>query len=119
MIRSKFPPSGGILCRNSRGVRYELFLKKPPKCYQAEGLCYDPSEDNPKILVNPKQTENELMNTIIHELAHAFFWRASEKRVTKFANTVTRFLRKEGWAKAEEAKPSTEKKKRAPRKKKK
>ena len=103
--------------RNSRGVRYELFLKKPPKCYQAEGLCYDPTEDNPKILVNPNQSEKELMNTIIHELCHAFFWRASETRVTKFANTVARVLSKEGWVRKEEAKPSTKKKKRAPRKK--
>jgi len=81
--------------------RYELFLKKPPKCYQAVGLCYDPIEENPKILVDPKLPEKDLLNTIVHELAHAFFWDSSEENVTKFANTVSRFLYKEGWHKGE------------------
>lgn len=94
--------------RTNRGIRYELFLKKPPKCYQAEGLCYDPSEDCPKILVNPNQSERQLMNTIVHEITHAFFWGASEERVTKFANTVERYLYKEGWVK--KSKPAAKKK---------
>ena len=64
------------------------------------GLCFDPSEDDPKILVNPNQTERQLMNTMIHELAHAFFWDSSEENVTKFGNTVTRFLYSQGWRKA-------------------
>jgi Zn-dependent peptidase ImmA (M78 family) len=85
--------------RTHNKARYELFLKKPPKRYQAEGICYDPIEDNPKILVNPNQTEKRVMNTIIHEIAHAFFWDASEGNVAKFANTVARLLYKEGWKK--------------------
>ena len=85
--------------RTHNKARYELFLKKPPKCYQAEGICYDPVEDNPKILVNPNQSEKQVMNTIIHEIAHAFFWDASEGNVAKFANTVARLLYKEGWKK--------------------
>ena len=40
------------------------------------------------------------MNTMIHEFAHAFFWEASEENVTKFGNTVTRFLYSQGWRKA-------------------
>ena len=82
-------------------VRYEVILKKPPKTYNAVGLCFDPSEDDPKILVNPNQTERQLMNTMIHELAHAFFWDSSEENVTKFGNTVTRYLYSQGWRKAE------------------
>tara|TARA_R100000808_G_C2093309_1_gene112913 strand:- start:111 stop:455 length:345 start_codon:yes stop_codon:yes gene_type:complete len=87
-----------VFLTNKR-IRYELFLKKPPKCYKAVGLCYDPIEENPKILVDPKLPEKELLNTIVHEVAHAFFWEASEENVTKFANTVARFLYKEGWRK--------------------
>jgi len=80
-------------------VRYEVILKKPPKAYNAVGLCFDPSEDDPKILVNPNQTERQFMNTVIHEMAHAFFWNASEENVAKFGNTVTRFLYAQGWRK--------------------
>ena len=82
-------------------VRYEVILQKPPKAYNAVGLCFDPSEDEPKIIVNPNQTERQLMNTMIHEFAHAFFWDASEENVTKFGNTVTRYLYSQGWRKAE------------------
>ena len=64
---------------------------------------FDPSEDDPKILVNPNQTERQLMNTIIHEMAHAFFWNKSEENVSKFANTVTRFLYAQGWRKAKKS----------------
>jgi Zn-dependent peptidase ImmA (M78 family) len=83
--------------RTDKQVRYELLLKKPHKSYKAEGICYDPSEKAPKIFVNPDQTNKQVLNTIIHEIAHAFFWEASEKAVTKFANTVARCLSREGW----------------------
>jgi len=80
-------------------VRYEVILKKPPKCYNAVGLCLDPTESDPKILVNPNQTERQLMNTIIHEFAHAFFWDSSEQNVSKFGNIITRYLYSQGWRK--------------------
>ena len=83
--------------RTDKNIRYELLLKKPHKCYKAEGICYDPSEDTPKIFVSPDQPDREVLNTIIHEIAHAFFWDASEKTITKFGNTVTRCLSREGW----------------------
>jgi hypothetical protein len=89
-------------------VRYEVLLKKPPKTYKAVGLCFDPTEESPKIIVNPHQTERQLMNTIIHEFAHAFFWDSSEQNVTKFGNIVTRYLYSQGWKKA---KPNKKKKK--------
>ena len=89
--------------RTNKGVRYELLLRKPPKCYQAEGLCYDPTEDNPKILVNPNLPEKELLNTIVHEVAHAFFWNASEERIAKFGNTIARLLYQEGWKRGKAA----------------
>ena len=105
--------------RTNKGVRYELLLKKPPKCYKAEGLCYDPTESNPKILVNPNQGEKELFNTIIHEVAHAFFWHASEERVTKFANTISRYLYQQGWAKDGKQATKAKPKKKGSRRKKK
>ncbi len=55
--------------RTDKRVRYELLLKKPHKCYKAEGICYDPSEDTPKIFINPDQPDKEVLNTIVHEIA--------------------------------------------------
>jgi len=88
-------------------VRYEVILKKPPKAYKAVGLCFDPTEDDPKIMINPNQTDRQFMNTIIHEFAHAFFWASGERNVTKFGNTLTRFLYSQGWRKK---KPNSKKK---------
>jgi len=88
-------------------VRYEVILKKPPKAYNAVGLCFDPTEEEPKILVSPSQTERQFMNTIVHELAHAFFWDASEENVAKFGNTVTRLLYSQGWRKTQKNKPKS------------
>ena len=91
--------------RTDRRIRYELLLKKPHKCYKAEGICYDPSEQEPKIFINPDQPEKEVLNTIVHEMAHAFFWNATEKTVTKFGDTVARLLYREGWRKVDKNTP--------------
>ena len=40
--------------KNSDGIEYELLWKKPHHTYNADGLCYSPELDNPKILVDPK-----------------------------------------------------------------
>ena len=71
--------------RTDKRVRFELLLKKPHKCYKAEGICYDPSEKTPKIFVNPDQPDREVMNTIIHEIAHAFFGTPQKKQSRNLA----------------------------------
>ena len=43
-----------IKFKNSDGIEYELVWKKPHHTYNADGLCYSPELDNPKILVDPK-----------------------------------------------------------------
>jgi hypothetical protein len=40
--------------KNAEGVEYELIWKKPHHTYNADGLCYSPDAENPKILVDPK-----------------------------------------------------------------
>ena len=75
--------------RTDKRVRYELLLKKPHKCYKAEGICYDPSEETPKIFVNPDQPDKEVLNTIIHEIAHAFFWDKKEYEIKKYSIEYT------------------------------
>jgi len=36
------------------------------------------------------------MNTIIHEIAHAYFWDKKEKDILKFSNTCSRILYERG-----------------------
>ncbi len=87
--------------KNTKGVEYEVYFMKPHKAQGEDlhGLCIDPNENNPKIYINRGLTKKTELNTIIHEICHAFFWDKSEREVTKFANTVTAILYKQGWRK--------------------
>ena len=123
MRRGKKRP--GFTFKNTKGIEYEVLFYKPnKKVYDgAVGLCHDPNEKEPKIYIDPYQTDQGELNTSIHEFAHAFFWDKSEKDVVAFANAVSRFLFNEcGWRKknskpkktAKKAKKKNEKRKPKP-----
>ena len=85
--------------RNVDGVRYEVYFVKPNKAYYGDvhGMCDDPEEKNAKIYINPYLSKKSELNTMIHEMTHAFFWDKSENEVYKFANAVTALLYRQGW----------------------
>tara|TARA_Y100001938_G_scaffold131492_1_gene188664 strand:+ start:19283 stop:19699 length:417 start_codon:yes stop_codon:yes gene_type:complete len=89
--------------KNTKGVEYEVYFRKPNTAHfgKADGYCDDPdvrpSDGLPRIYINPYLTPKSELNTIIHEFTHAFFWDKSEKEVYKFANTVTALLYRQGW----------------------
>tara|TARA_R100000808_G_scaffold11976_1_gene30285 strand:+ start:17605 stop:17913 length:309 start_codon:yes stop_codon:yes gene_type:complete len=87
-------PQEPFFFTNSEGIEYEVIFRKPDKRHfgKADGICTAPNGKNPKIHINPNLTSKSEFNTIVHELAHAFFWDKSEKEIYKFANTVTKFL---------------------------
>tara|TARA_Y100001973_G_scaffold9129_1_gene12477 strand:- start:292 stop:669 length:378 start_codon:yes stop_codon:yes gene_type:complete len=90
--------------KNTKGVEYEVFFKKPNvKWYgNVDGYCHDPKEKDPKIYVNPYLTKQSELNTIIHEMAHAFFWDKPEKDIYAYANAVSRMLyNHQNWRKLE------------------
>ena len=90
--------------KNTKGIEYEVFFKKPnAKWYgNVDGYCHDPKEKDPKIYVNPYLTKQSELNTIIHEMAHAFFWDKPEKDIFAYANAVSRMLyNHQNWRKLE------------------
>ena len=90
--------------KNTQGVEYEIFFKKPnSKYYQdTDGYCHDPKEKDPKIYINPYLTKQSELNTIINEMAHAFFWDKPEKDIFAYANAVSRMLyTHQNWRKIE------------------
>ena len=92
---SKINKDENFTFKNSKGVEYELIFRKPNKnCYgePCDGICYDPEEKNPKILISPYLTKQSELNTIIHEMAHAFFWDKPEADIFAYANAVSRML---------------------------
>lgn len=81
--------------KNTKGVEYEVIFRKPNKNTYGEhcdGICYDPKDKHPKILISPYLSKQTELNTIIHEMAHAFFWDKSESEVFNYANAVSRML---------------------------
>lgn len=82
---------------NSQGHKYEVVFKKLNKKCNYMGICDDPEEDRPKIVIDNTLSDKSLLNTIIHEFAHAFFWDSTEKNVSSFANKVTKLLYSMGW----------------------
>ena len=80
--------------KTNEGVEYEVHLRKPNTRHygDADGICYAPIVDKPKIYINPYLNKQSELNTSIHEFAHAFFWEKSEHQVYAFANSLSRFL---------------------------
>jgi hypothetical protein len=80
--------------KTNEGVEYEVHLHKPNTHHygEADGICYPPIVDRPKIYINPYLNKQRELNTSIHEFAHAFFWDKTEKEVYSFANALSRFL---------------------------
>ena len=82
---------------NYEGQKYEIKIRKPRKESRAEGLCYPPEDGGcAKILINPHQSDDDYNETIVHELSHAFFWGTSEDKITYFAKTLSKILKKLG-----------------------
>jgi Zn-dependent peptidase ImmA (M78 family) len=79
--------------KNFQGVEYEIVLRKPHPVYDAIALCQDPSVKNPKIYIDPDRSDTQIIADLMHELTHAFFWKESETKVTKFSNNFSRLLR--------------------------
>tara|TARA_R100000808_G_C2027873_1_gene73079 strand:+ start:33 stop:332 length:300 start_codon:yes stop_codon:yes gene_type:complete len=91
--------------KNADGAEYQIFFRKPNKRYYGlicDGYCTDPHRSNPKIYINPYRTDQTQLNTLIHEVAHAFFWDKKEAEIKKYADTMSRLLYNElGWRKVE------------------
>mgnify|MGYP003149346318 FL=1 len=82
---------------NSEGQKYEIKIRKPRKEVRADGLCYPPEDGGcAKISINPHQDDDDYNETIVHELSHAFFWGTSEDKITYFAKTLSKILKKFG-----------------------
>ena len=86
--------------KNSDGVQYKMLFKKPDKrvADNADGWCESPYGKGPRILINPYRTPQTQLNSIVHEMAHAFFWDKTEAEITRFGNAVSRVLyNRLGW----------------------
>jgi len=76
--------------KNSQGEEFEVVFKKPNKAFfgnDCDGYC-----TASRVAINPHRGPQTVLNTSIHEFAHAHFWDKPEKDVKKFADSLSRFL---------------------------
>lgn len=83
--------------KSTDGVEYRITFRKPDKRTWGEdcdGVCFYPTGDKSKskIYINPHRTNQTQLNTLIHEVAHAFFPDKTEKEITSYGNTMSRLL---------------------------
>jgi hypothetical protein len=79
----------GFTFKNAKDVKYEVAFRKPNKHHfgpDCDGVCTNPRRSR------PYRTDQTVLNTSIHEFAHAFFWDKSERDVKRFADALSRFL---------------------------
>jgi|TARA_R110000751_G_C13785576_1_gene481520 hypothetical protein len=92
---NKNPKFNSFSFKNTKGVEYQIIFRKPNKrAYgeECDGYCEDPKDKSPKIVISPYLTKQSELNTIVHEMAHAFFWDKPEADIFAFANSVSRML---------------------------
>jgi hypothetical protein len=86
--------------KNAKNKRYEAYVRKTPKEYEhCDGICEDPGEEDPRIYIKPDMSDRKEMNTMIHEMCHAFFFDEPEYKVYRYANAISSWLHQMGWRK--------------------
>jgi hypothetical protein len=79
--------------KNFDKAEYQIKLRKPRKELQCEGICDYPEQSKTNnILVNPHQEPHKVLETVIHEMIHAYIWDLSETKVTRLARSIARIL---------------------------
>ena len=81
--------------KNCEGIRYQITFRKPDKRAwgdTCDGVYFFERGFKSKIYINPYRSDQVHLNTIIHEVAHAYFPDESEKKITALGNTLSRIL---------------------------
>lgn len=74
------------------------FVARMPKGHHNDwGICDPPTNKKPRIRIQRKQGESELMETIIHEVFHARCFDLSEEAVDEAAKAATQVLLRLGY----------------------
>ena len=73
---------------------YTIQFKRPDARRHGwcSGFYYFPENGRGKIQIDPAMSHQLILNTLIHEVAHAYFEDATETDTTKFADCLSRWL---------------------------
>lgn len=63
------------------------------------GLCDDPCEKDPQILIDKELKGKQMLQTIVHEFLHSYNWKWSERFVESLAINLGEVLYENGYRK--------------------
>jgi hypothetical protein len=58
----------------------------------ASGYCFDPDGPTPKIIISKNLLSRRKLNVLIEEVAHAFWYDATEHKVRKFSAQLGKLI---------------------------
>lgn len=89
------------------GKQYELTfeerLPRLPDGRKAAGWCDHPETVGKKIRIRQGMTEEQTLDTLIHEMLHAAAWQIKEELVEEFSSNAAEILCRLGWTKREDS----------------
>ena len=78
-------------------ILFEEIGDKPPNGRRKQSPFGEMDPDTGDIFIDPRQSEEEMLDTLIHELMHYYFPRMSEDRVHKSSSGIADELWKLGY----------------------
>lgn len=78
--------------KNFEDTEYEVIYAKPHYKYNADGLCDNPVNKHPSIVVNPKLNKRRQLNVLIEEVFHAHMFDLPEWKARKFSANLGKLI---------------------------
>lgn len=78
--------------KNFEDIEYEVIYKIPVYSRAVEGLCDNPTNNYPKIIVDPQLQKRRKLNVLIEEVFHAHLYDLPEWKARKFAANLGKLI---------------------------
>jgi len=78
--------------KNFDNIEYEVIYKIPTYSTTVEGLCDNPINNYPKIIVDPRLQKRRKLNVLIEEVFHAHLYDLPEWKARKFAANLGKLI---------------------------
>lgn len=78
--------------KNFEEKEYKVLYKKPHHAYKASGLCDNPINKHPHIIVDPSLKTRRQLNVLIEEVFHAHLFDLPEWKARKFSANLGKLI---------------------------
>lgn len=93
-MNKRLKPNNRLFIKTHYKTKFPIIFKKIPDRSSAEGLCYSPYGEKPRITIDRRLKKRRKLNVLIEEVSHAFFWDLPEYKVRKFSAELGKVIYK-------------------------